>query len=654
MTHRIRILSASTALVALTAVVPQMAAAQSIPGCRQNIEAKPIAEITQENLTGEITMEDLPGLLETEGVCVRKNGKLRVLAPEGEEAQAETPVENPPAEENAEAPATEAPAAEEDAAAAESEGAMPAVGEVVEGLSENLPGMTSDESGDAQQAETAEPAETPAAKAPAQAEASAEPAEQPAAETTEETAQAPAEEPAAEPVQEETAEAPAPAAEAEGDAEATAETDQPAADPAPEQTAESAETPEQTNAPTVGEIVEELAGPEVAAELTGEDAAPEKNAKVSEETAANTSADGELAVSNDNGKPVAAAAAAADEGAGEEVVETKETKVTEENSRSSGEEFEELKPKASAEANDDDDGGLSNFEKFALGAAGLVVLDQLIGNNDQVVENTGDRVVVQRQDGSYYVLKDEDELLRRPGSDVQTETFRDGSTRTTVTRPNGVKVVTISAADGTVLRRAKVMPDGRQVVLFDDTQGAEPVQVSQLPAAPTQETVEADNEAALRAALEAERAADVGRRFTLSQVRNIREVRQLMPEINIDAINFETGSSAIRPNEAEDLYALGEALREFIGENPEELFLIEGHTDAVGGAAMNLALSDRRAESVALALTEYFDVPPENMIVQGYGEEFLLVPTDDAERTNRRATVRRITPLLTVADASAG
>ncbi|MCZ7675646.1 MAG: OmpA family protein [Roseovarius sp.] len=79
--------------------------------------------------------------------------------------------------------------------------------------------------------------------------------------------------------------------------------------------------------------------------------------------------------------------------------------------------------------------------------------------------------------------------------------------------------------------------------------------------------------------------------------------------------------------------------------------MVEGHTDAVGRASYNLALSDRRAESVALALTEYFDVPPENMVVQGYGESNLKVLTPGPERENRRATVRRITPLLYSADA---
>ena len=136
------------------------------------------------------------------------------------------------------------------------------------------------------------------------------------------------------------------------------------------------------------------------------------------------------------------------------------------------------------------------------------------------------------------------------------------------------------------------------------------------------------------------------RAYSLQQIRQIRAVRFLAPELNLSDVNFETGSAVIRPEEAEDLRDIGVAMRNAILDNPGEVFLIEGHTDAVGGAAMNLALSDRRAEAVALALTEFFGVPPENMIVQGYGESNLKVVTGGSERANRRAAVRRITPLL--------
>ena len=68
--------------------------------------------------------------------------------------------------------------------------------------------------------------------------------------------------------------------------------------------------------------------------------------------------------------------------------------------------------------------------------------------------------------------------------------------------------------------------------------------------------------------------------------------------------------------------------------------------DAVGNDVDNLSLSDRRAEAVAQVLTEQFNVPPENLTTQGYGEQQLKIPTDGPERRNRRVTCRRITPLL--------
>ncbi len=339
--------------------------------------------------------------------------------------------------------------------------------------------------------------------------------------------------------------------------------------------------------------------------------------------------------------PIAAAEA---NGRNAEPAQVDETVVTEENSRSSSEEFQ---TQENATAPSGEKKGLSNFEKFAIGAAGIVALDAILGNDREVVSNSGDRVVVRDRNGELEVLRDDDTLLRRPGSEVKTETFSDGSTRTTVTRRNGSKIVTIADASGRVIKRSRITADGREVLLIDDTEETTPVDVSRLPPpAPRRDYVETTDRNALQAALRAESRARVDRSFTLRQVRQYRQVRDLMPEINIDAINFRTGSAAIEPEEAEELLDLGQAMSDYIRENPDELFLVEGHTDAVGPAANNLALSDRRAESVALALTEYFEVPPENMIIQGYGESELLISTEGAERANRRAVVRRVTPLL--------
>lgn len=352
-----------------------------------------------------------------------------------------------------------------------------------------------------------------------------------------------------------------------------------------------------------------------------------------------------------------AAAAASNEGdasvAAEAEAEVETEVVTQTDVRRSDEDFEtsavgNAQATASAEGNDEDK-GLSNFEKALLLGLGAAVVGSVLNNGDQVVSNSGDRVIIERN-GELRVLKNDDELLRRPGAEVKTQTFQDGSTRTVLSYEDGSQIITVRANDGTVLRRTLIRAeDGVEVVLFDDTQTAEPINFSELPAADTQkdvQTVDTSDQEALRQALRAQLNADVNRQFSLQQVRDFKRVRNLAPEIELDQITFATGSAAIQPTQAEELRALGLSMVEIIENDPQAVFLVEGHTDAVGSASYNLSLSDRRAETVALALTEYFGVPPQNLITQGYGETDLKVKVLTDERANRRASVRNITRLL--------
>ena len=300
--------------------------------------------------------------------------------------------------------------------------------------------------------------------------------------------------------------------------------------------------------------------------------------------------------------------------------------------------------------------GLSDLEKAGLLVLGALAVGAIIksgndaGDDRRVVSNTGDRVVVLQPDGTYRVLKDDDTLIRRPGSTVRTETFTDGSTRTIVERDDGTQVVTIRDATGRVLRRATYDDRGREIVLIDDLGREEAVVVSELPRPKSRIVISSkDSDVALKrelAALEAERA---GRTFSLRQIREIPQVRALAAVIDTQNVTFASGSSAIVAAEARNLADLGRVMQDLLDDNPDEIFLVEGHTDATGKAALNLALSDRRAESVALALTEYFDIPPENMVVQGYGETELLIDTQASEAANRRVEVRVITPLMRTA-----
>ncbi|MEO8242883.1 MAG: OmpA family protein [bacterium] len=318
--------------------------------------------------------------------------------------------------------------------------------------------------------------------------------------------------------------------------------------------------------------------------------------------------------------------------------------VTKDDSRTSDEEF---KP-APATVAPGKKTGLSDFEKVGLVALGALAIGAMINGNKQVVSNTGDRVVVRQPDGSYSVYKDDNALLREPGSTVRTENFSDGSTRTIVQRQDGSQIVTIRDATGRVLQRVAYDRTGHGTILIDDLQPETRVDVSTLPT-PRQDRrpVElTDTNGDLSAQLAANAAVDVGRTFSLRQIRTIPEVRHLAATIDVNNITFATGSSAIQASEARKLNRLGKLITDMIKRNPNEVFLVEGHTDAVGSAASNLALSDRRAESVAKALIEYFAVPPENLVVQGYGESELKINTLAAEVKNRRVAVRIITPLL--------
>ena len=104
-------------------------------------------------------------------------------------------------------------------------------------------------------------------------------------------------------------------------------------------------------------------------------------------------------------------------------------------------------------------------------------------------------------------------------------------------------------------------------------------------------------------------------------------------------VNFSTGSATLTPQAKASLASLGRALSS--AELAPYRFRIEGHTDTVGDADMNMSLSQRRAESVAEFLRAQFNVAPDRLVAVGMGESQLLVPTPDhfPESRNRRVQV---------------
>lgn len=266
------------------------------------------------------------------------------------------------------------------------------------------------------------------------------------------------------------------------------------------------------------------------------------------------------------------------------------------------------------------------------------------------------RVIVRDPTGRSFVRHNEVDRFRLGARDVRVEE-RGNERRTVVVRPDGTQIVTVNDRDGRLLRRLRRDRNGREIVIIDNSRHhgprgpggffvALPPPVITIPRDRYIVEYADSRPEVIYETILAPPVQRPQRAYSLDEIRYSPSVRELMPRVDLDTVNFDTGSWEIVPDQVDKLKVIADAINRAIDRNPQEVFLIEGHTDAVGNDIDNLSLSDRRAESVAAILTEYFQVPPENLTTQGYGEEYLKIQTDGPERQNRRVTIRRITPLL--------
>jgi OOP family OmpA-OmpF porin len=271
------------------------------------------------------------------------------------------------------------------------------------------------------------------------------------------------------------------------------------------------------------------------------------------------------------------------------------------------------------------------------------------------------RIIVVDPSGHSFIRHNEEDRFRYGARDIQTQQVG-SDTRSIVVRPDGSQIVTITGRDGQLLRRIRRDRDGREIIIIDNSYRDPravggfyvdlPPPIIRIPY--NRYIVEADQAPPelIYETMEAPPVDRIERRYSLDEIRYSPSVRQLMPSIDLNSINFETGSWEIPPDQAAKLQAIADGLNRAISRNPREVFLIEGHTDAVGNDVDNLSLSDRRAESAANLLTQQFQVPAENLTSQGYGAQYLKEQTSGPSRINRRVTIRRITPLLNGGTAS--
>lgn len=135
-------------------------------------------------------------------------------------------------------------------------------------------------------------------------------------------------------------------------------------------------------------------------------------------------------------------------------------------------------------------------------------------------------------------------------------------------------------------------------------------------------------------------------RVTMREFKRMPDLRRAAPSIDIQSINFAFGSAEIPYSQYGKLEQIADALSSMIDRRPGARFLIEGHTDAVGSGYSNLTLSEHRAVSLKRVLVREFGLPARALETVGYGEEYLLVPTQYESWQNRRVTLRRVDQFL--------
>jgi outer membrane protein OmpA-like peptidoglycan-associated protein len=279
--------------------------------------------------------------------------------------------------------------------------------------------------------------------------------------------------------------------------------------------------------------------------------------------------------------------------------------------------------------------------------------------NVTIINQIDNRTIIEVGDRTY-VEHDERDRLRAGSEDVYYDRLGGGRVRETIVRPNGVQLVTVSNRWGDVIQRSRIMPDGREYVLFYNDDSFErprdafvdpgrrlpPLRLSIPIGEYILDATMARPSAFLEFLMEPP-VEQVERLYSVEEVRRSARIRDKVRRIDLDTLTFEFGKASIAEDQIQRLSDVADAMTTILEANPAETFLIEGHTDAVGRDDANLLLSDRRAETIAVALSDVFGIPPENLVTQGYGERYLKIRTEAPERLNRRVTIRRITALVT-------
>jgi outer membrane protein OmpA-like peptidoglycan-associated protein len=126
------------------------------------------------------------------------------------------------------------------------------------------------------------------------------------------------------------------------------------------------------------------------------------------------------------------------------------------------------------------------------------------------------------------------------------------------------------------------------------------------------------------------------RGLSVGERQEVAAIAQARPTIDL-TIYFDFDSAQISPKAVPALVELGRALSSDTLKGTR--FLLAGHTDAKGGDAYNLKLSQRRADAIRRYLATQFRIEEQRLLAIGYGKEQLKNTANPLADENRRVQV---------------
>jgi outer membrane protein OmpA-like peptidoglycan-associated protein len=234
-------------------------------------------------------------------------------------------------------------------------------------------------------------------------------------------------------------------------------------------------------------------------------------------------------------------------------------------------------------------------------------------------------VSLDRKQGRALVLRGEDYGVDQNAKRAQAELDRSAKAAASAERAESDARAAAARGDGDVeaARKAAAERDAQAKRLADEAAAAD-----RLAAKAAEDAAAADRES--RAAAQ---EAQAKRATSAEEIR----LALLKSGAGIDLeILFDYNSAKINEKARPQLAELGKALTEL----KDLEFVIYGHTDAKGGAAYNLGLSQRRAEAVkSYLVAPPFALPGEKLTALGFGAQRLAVPDRPYSEKNRRVQI---------------